>query len=68
MPISSVKEKTSFELIHDAEGDNGPWGEHFESEEEWQLAKWLLQNAGQNQIDRFLKLSMVHSHKCTSYR
>jgi hypothetical protein len=61
MPVSSVKEKTRFESIHDAEGDSGPWGKHFKAEEEWELAKWLLHNAGQNQIDRFLKLSTVRS-------
>jgi hypothetical protein len=67
VPISSVKEKTSFELIRDAEDHSRPWGKHFKSEEEWQLAKWLLRNVGQNQMDKFLKLLTVRSHKCTSY-
>jgi hypothetical protein len=31
----------------------------FESEEEWQLAKWLIKNVGHNQMDSFLKLPIV---------
>ncbi|KAG1883131.1 hypothetical protein F4604DRAFT_1576473 [Suillus subluteus] len=38
--------------------DSGVWGP-FKDEEEWQLAKWLIQNAGQNQTDQFLKLPIV---------
>jgi hypothetical protein len=66
-PISSAWEKTRFEQIRDAEDENGPWGcEGFESEEEWEVAKWLLHNAGQNQIEHFLKLPMVHFCERTS--
>lgn len=31
----------------------------FESEEEWELAKWLIKNMGHNQTDVFLKLPIV---------
>ena len=34
------------------------WGP-FEDEDEWQLAKWLIQNIGQKQTDVFLKLPIV---------
>lgn len=36
----------------------GAYG-HFESEADWQLGRWLVQNLGQNQIDEFLKLDSV---------
>ncbi|KAG1872229.1 hypothetical protein F4604DRAFT_1881036 [Suillus subluteus] len=38
--------------------DEGVWGP-FKDEEEWQLAKWLIQNVGQNQTDKFLKLPII---------
>jgi hypothetical protein len=64
MPIGSAKEKTCFELIRDAEGEDGPWSEKgFKSKEEWEVAKWLLHNVGQNQTDEFLKLPMVCCNK-----
>jgi hypothetical protein len=50
---------TKFEKILESEGDSGPWGE-FESEGEWELAKWLLQNVGHNQLLKFLNLPIVH--------
>jgi hypothetical protein len=63
-PISPTREKTHFEEIQNAEGTNGPWGDGcFQSEEEWEVAKWLLRNAGHNQIDKFLKLPMVSFYK-----
>ena len=34
------------------------WGP-FEDEDEWQLAEWLIENVGQKQTDRFLKLPIV---------
>jgi hypothetical protein len=64
MPISSVPEKTRFEAICESEGQKGPWSGSFESEEEWDLAKWLLRNTGQNQIEQFLKLPKVLSNEC----
>jgi hypothetical protein len=53
-------DRTSFEQIRDDQillGVEvlGP----FESEEEWELAKWLIKNVGHNQTDTFLKLPIV---------
>lgn len=31
----------------------------FDSEKEWHLGRWLVKNAGQNQIEEFLKLAIV---------
>ncbi|KAG6839614.1 hypothetical protein C0991_000890 [Blastosporella zonata] len=49
--------QTSFDTIRDnqiLQGAEvlGP----FESEEEWELAKWLIKNVGHNQTDQFLQL------------
>jgi hypothetical protein len=52
---------TKFDNIRhqlESNGDKGVWGP-FKDEEEWQLAKWLIQNVGQNQTDKFLKLPIV---------
>jgi hypothetical protein len=57
VPINNSPRPTKFEAILEAEGDR-PWGA-FETESEWQLAKWLLQNAGHNQITKFLDLPIV---------
>lgn len=38
-----------------------PWAP-FENLEEWDLAQWLLLNAGQNATDKFLKLPIVSKH------
>ncbi|KAG2363978.1 hypothetical protein BDR07DRAFT_1280969 [Suillus spraguei] len=46
--------------------DEGVWGP-FKDEEEWQLAKWLIQNVGQNQMDKFLKLPIIQNHTDISY-
>ncbi|KAI6017027.1 hypothetical protein EDC04DRAFT_2870151 [Pisolithus marmoratus] len=37
----------------------GQWSP-FQSEEEWDLAHFLMKNVGQTKIDEFLKLSLVH--------
>ena len=37
------------------------WGP-FEDQDEWELAKWLIRNVGQKQINSFLNLNIVHSH------
>lgn len=52
--------KTSFEQIRDEQilrGAEvlGP----FKDDEEWELAKWLIKNVGQNVAEEFLKLPMV---------
>jgi hypothetical protein len=31
----------------------------FESDDEWELAKWLIKNVGHNQMEAFLKLPIV---------
>ena len=54
--------KTLFESYRDEqvlEGADilGP----FESDEEWELAKWLIKNVGHNQAEEFLKLPIVSS-------
>ena len=33
----------------------------FEDEDEWELAKWLVRNVGQKQLDTFLNLDIVRS-------
>ncbi|KAG2158515.1 Zn-finger domain-containing protein [Suillus bovinus] len=45
---------------------NRMWGP-FEDEDEWELAKWLIQNVGQNQADKFLKLPIIKEHTRPSY-
>ena len=52
--------KTLFETYRDQQvvqraGMLGP----FESEAEWELAKWLIKNVGHNQAEEFLKLPIV---------
>lgn len=52
---------TKFDNIRhqlESNGDEGVLGP-FKDDEEWQLAKWLIQNVGQNQTDKFLKLPIV---------
>jgi hypothetical protein len=58
VPIDTRRGTTKFEKIMKSEGDKGPWGE-FETEGEWELAKWLLQSIGHNQILKFLELPIV---------
>jgi hypothetical protein len=60
-PMNISHGSTKFETIFKNEGEGGPWGE-FKTEGEWELAKWLLQNAGHNQIAKFLDLPIVRSH------
>ncbi|KAG2113682.1 hypothetical protein DEU56DRAFT_874333 [Suillus clintonianus] len=48
------------------EADGAQWGP-FDDEEEWELAKWLIQNVGQNQTDKFLKLPIIQNHAQVSY-
>jgi hypothetical protein len=51
---------TKFESICDEQVLQGAdiWGP-FKSNEEWELAKWLMKNIGHNQADEFLKLPIV---------
>jgi len=41
------------------------WGP-FESEEEWQLAKWLIKSVGHTQAENFLRLNVVSHMVCSS--
>ncbi|TCD59805.1 hypothetical protein EIP91_011412 [Steccherinum ochraceum] len=36
--------------------------EPFKDEEEWEMAKWMTLNMGANQVEGFLKLSMIKNH------
>lgn len=57
---------TSFEKLKIADeeivGQGEVWGP-FESEDDWEMAKWLVKNVGHNQAEDFLKLNMVRSMK-----
>lgn len=52
--------KLPFQAIHDEQVLQGAdiFGP-FESEEEWDLAKWLIKNVGHTQAEKFLKLPIV---------
>ncbi|KIK10845.1 hypothetical protein PISMIDRAFT_44635, partial [Pisolithus microcarpus 441] len=52
--------KTLFESWEEAEAldDDSMWAP-FRDEEEWELARFLMKNIGQNKTDEFLKLGMV---------
>jgi hypothetical protein len=54
------KSKTQFEvwLENQKNEEKIPWFP-FASEQEWDLAKWLLKNVGQSSTDEFLKLPIV---------
>lgn len=56
--------QTEFAKVHESQGesDKDPWSP-FESQDEWQLAQWLLHNVGQNATDEFLKLPIVSCFK-----
>lgn len=51
---------TKFDTIKHNQELNGQsvWGP-FDDEEEWELARWLIQNVGQTKTDEFLKLPIV---------
>ena len=55
------RQVSSFEKYSKEQKDNNepPWAP-FESEDEWELAKWLMESgASQNKVDSFLKLNSV---------
>ncbi|KAF7971991.1 hypothetical protein HWV62_19343 [Athelia sp. TMB] len=63
-----ARAKTNFEMIRDTQilkGDEvlGP----FESDDEWQLAKWLIKNVGHNQAEEFLRLPIVQDRVSPSF-
>lgn len=47
----------AFEKIREEQGGHN-WGP-FEDQDEWELAQWLICNAGQKQTDAFLKMPIV---------
>lgn len=54
--------KTQFEILREKQRADGqePWFP-FPSEDEWELARWLMESAAsQSKIDSFLKLKAVH--------
>ena len=55
-----VFQKTRFEKQREEEKVNGkpPW-QPFSSQDEWELAKWLIDNVNQKATDKYLKLPMV---------
>lgn len=57
IPTSMEKEPTMFERYHDEDPDAicGP----FNDEDDYELAKWLVQNVGQKKTDSFLRLNKV---------
>ncbi|KAG6914685.1 hypothetical protein DXG01_015946 [Tephrocybe rancida] len=54
--------KTAFENLVDCQAKEGKehW-EPFESEEEWELAMWLIKHIGQKSTDEYLKLPIVYN-------
>ena len=40
----------------------------FESDAEWQLAKWLIKNVGHNQAEEFLKLPIVCDNRVVWFK
>lgn len=56
--------KTPFEKLQEAQAALGEseWAP-FASQEEWDLAQWLMKGVGQNSIDEFLKLPILSSYK-----
>ncbi|KAJ8521884.1 hypothetical protein ONZ45_g1435 [Pleurotus djamor] len=56
--------QTKFEgILHENASLYGP----FASEQEWQLAQWLVKNAGQSQADEFLKLPITRARMDLSF-
>ncbi|EMD34441.1 hypothetical protein CERSUDRAFT_75980 [Gelatoporia subvermispora B] len=59
---------TQFEIWQDEQrvsrqGDHGP----FESQEEWELAQWIVKNIGHTQSEQFLKLPIIQSRVKLSF-
>ena len=55
--------KSKFEQLREKQGENGdaPWAP-FESQEEWELARWLMTSGvSQKKTDNFLKLKTVRT-------
>ncbi|KAF7984973.1 hypothetical protein HWV62_9927 [Athelia sp. TMB] len=63
------KLRTQFEAIRDDQVLKGAeiLGP-FASDEEWQLAKWLIKNVGHNQAEQFLKLPIIQDQVDPSFK
>ncbi|KAI0681780.1 hypothetical protein BC835DRAFT_1409671 [Cytidiella melzeri] len=57
---SATQRRTGFEKIRDEQIRRGEkvWGS-FDSEEDWELVKWLVTNVGHAQAESFLKLGII---------
>ncbi|EIW79697.1 hypothetical protein CONPUDRAFT_43595, partial [Coniophora puteana RWD-64-598 SS2] len=60
--------KTMFDDLRDQQTALGlePWAP-FENDQEWELAKWLVNRVGKSAIDEFLKLPIARARLGTSY-
>ncbi|EPQ55314.1 hypothetical protein GLOTRDRAFT_129596 [Gloeophyllum trabeum ATCC 11539] len=63
------REETRFDKLRRTQEERrqAVW-DPFVDEEEWELARWLAKNVGQNQIDEFLKLSITRNRTKPSYK
>jgi hypothetical protein len=48
------------------EDGSSRWGP-FEDQDEWELAQWLIRNVGQKQLDGFLNLNIVSTHRLVNF-
>ncbi|EPQ50928.1 hypothetical protein GLOTRDRAFT_133665 [Gloeophyllum trabeum ATCC 11539] len=63
------RENTKFDTIREVQEcqEKIIW-DPFQDEEEWELARWLVQNMGQSQMDEFLKLPITRNRTKPSYK
>ncbi|KAF8889384.1 hypothetical protein BD779DRAFT_1671930 [Infundibulicybe gibba] len=67
-PIHASKVKTKFEILLEDQtrANEDQWGP-FASQEEWDLAVWLMKNVGQRSTDEFLKLQATRDRMNLSF-
>ncbi|KAF8868444.1 hypothetical protein BD779DRAFT_1460797 [Infundibulicybe gibba] len=68
MPTRTSKEKTKFETLleNQTKAEKDQWSP-FASQEEWDLAVWLMKNVGQRSTDKFLKLQATRDRMNLSF-
>ncbi|KAF8875514.1 hypothetical protein BD779DRAFT_1613422 [Infundibulicybe gibba] len=68
-PIRTSKEKTKFETLleNQTKAKKDQWSP-FASQEEWDLAVWLMKNVGQKSTDEFLKLRATRDRMNLSFQ
>ncbi|KIJ59637.1 hypothetical protein HYDPIDRAFT_100300 [Hydnomerulius pinastri MD-312] len=68
-PITDETLPTKFHRILQGQREQNEdvWGT-FADEDDWELAKWLAENVGQTQTDKFLKLPMIQNRAGPSYK